>query len=235
MIQTRTAAIALALALTATAHANNERRVTPEDPLFIEYRVEPGVTGVPDTFVVFLGQTEALEPGTGQRITSLSNQGRGLGGHVTSVFGDVVGAIDMDPGATFVSDGSPYTALEPGVLEIGSFDDLALGTEGGLIRLSISTGALVVDLDDIRIEWGRGTGPDAYTPSDVQPEIAATYVGSPCYVDFDRNGTLDVFDFLAFQNAYALGDYRADCDGCGSLNIFDFLCFVSMFDEGCPE
>ncbi len=234
MIHARIPATVLALALSATAHANNERRVTPEDPLFIEFRVEPGVTGVPDTFVVFLGQTEALEPGTGQRITSFDNQGRGLGGHVTTAFGDVVGAIDMDPGATFISDGSPYTTLEPGVLEIGSFDDLALGTEGGLIRLSISTGALVVDLDDIRIEWGQATGPDTYTASDVQPEITAMYVGSPCYADFDRSGELDVFDFLAYTNAFQAGNYRADCDGCGSLDIFDFLCFVSMFNEGCP-
>lgn len=233
MNRTSTATV-LALLCAATAHANNERRVTPEDPLFIEFRVEAGVTGVPDTFVVYLGQPEASEPGTGQRITSLQNQGSGIGAHDTTTFGDVVGTIDMDPGATFISDGSPYTTLEPGVVEISGLSALAAGTEGGLVRLTITSGVLIVDLDDVRIEWGEGTGPDTYTPSDVQPEITAMYVGSPCYADFDRSGTLDVFDFLAYQNAFAVGDYRADCDGCGTLNIFDFLCFLSMFDDGCP-
>jgi hypothetical protein len=227
-------ATVLALLCAATAQANNERRITPDEPLYIEFRVDPGVSGVPDTLVVYLGQPEATEPGTGQRITSLQNQGRGLGGHVTSVFGDVVGPIDMDPGATFISDGSPYTTLEPGVVEIDGLSELAMGTEGGLIKLSITTGVLIVDLDDVRVEWGQATGPDAYTPSDVQPEITALYVGSPCYADFDRNGSLDVFDFLAYQNAFAAGDYRADCDGCGSLDLFDFLCFLSMFGDGCP-
>lgn len=231
-IATSTAAILLGC--TAMAHANNERRVTPDEPLFIEFRVDPGVTGTPDTFVVYLGQPQATEPGTGQRSTRLSNQGLGIAFHQTSLFGDVVGPIDMDPGATFTSAGSPYTQLDPGEVEIGGLSAMAMGTESGLIELNITSGVLIVDLDDIRIEWGEGTGPDAYTPSDVQPEITAMYVGSPCYVDFDRNGTLDVFDFLAYQNAFAIGDYRADCDGCGSLDLFDFLCFLTRFDDGCP-
>lgn len=227
-------ATALALVCAATAHANNERRITPDDPLFIEFRVDPGVTGVPDTFVVSLGQPEATDPGTGQRSTRLSNQGLGIAFHQTSVFGDVVGPIDMDPGATFADPGSPYTVLDPGEIDVGALGAMASGTESGLIELSITSGVLIVDLDDVRIEWGQGAGPDTYTPSDVQPEITDMYVGSPCYADFDRNGTLDVFDFLAYQNAFAVGDYRADCDGCGSLDIFDFLCFLTLFNDGCP-
>lgn len=234
MIHNRTIAAASLLALVAAAHANNERRVTPDEPLYIEFRVEPGVTGVPDTFVVYLGQPEALTPGTGTRITSLSNQGVGIGGHETSLFGDVVGTLDMDPGATLVSDGSPYTVLDPGSIEIGGLSAMAMGTESGLVRLTVTSGVLIVDLDDVRLEWGEGVDAETYTPSDVQPEITAMYVGSPCFADFDRSGTLDVFDFLAFQNAFAVGDYRADCDGCGTLNIFDFLCFLTRFDDGCP-
>ncbi len=234
MTRTRIAALTTALGCTAVAHANNERRITPDEPLFIEFRVDAGVSITPDTFAVFLGEPEATDPGTGERVTRLLNRGVAIAIHQTSVFGDVVGPIDMNPGATFTDLGTPYTLLDPGVIDSGALGAMAMGTESGLIELSITSGVLIVDLDDVRVEWGQATGSDAYTPGDVQPEITAMYVGSPCYADFDRSGSLDVFDFLAYQNAFTLSDYHADCDGCGSLDIFDFLCFLTQFDAGCP-
>ena len=222
------------LMLAAAAHANNERRVTPDEPLFIEFRIDPGTTIVPDTFVVGLGQPEALEPGTGARSTFLRNQGVGLGVHRTTLLGDEVGVIDLDPAASFIDGSSPYTLLDPGVVDVGALGELAMGTESGIIELRVTSGELIVDLDDVRLEWGVGTGPDSYDPSDVQPEITAVYVGTPCYADFDRNGSLDVFDFLAYIDAVDRGDYRADCDGCGSIDLFDFLCFQRAFAAGCP-
>ncbi|MFI4883298.1 MAG: GC-type dockerin domain-anchored protein [Phycisphaerales bacterium JB064] len=54
-----------------------------------------------------------------------------------------------------------------------------------------------------------------------------------CYADFDMSGALDLFDFLAFQNAFDSGDLAADCDEDGSLTLFDFLCFQNAFDAGC--
>ncbi len=220
--------------LTSVAIANNERRITPDDPLFIEFRVDAGSSITPDTLVVVLGQTEALAPGTGERFTFLRNGALGIGGHQTSEFGDVVGEIDLDPAAAFIDGTSPYTETDPGVVDAGSLGAMALGTESGLIRVEITTGELIVDLDEVRLEWGVGTGPDSIDPSDVQPEITAMYVGTPCYADFDRSGELDVFDFLAYIDAFDRRDYRADCDGCGSLDIFDFLCFQSRFVAGCP-
>jgi hypothetical protein len=57
--------------------------------------------------------------------------------------------------------------------------------------------------------------------------------GAPeCYADFDGNGTLDLFDFLAYVNAFN-GGGDADCDGNQSLDLFDFLCFVNAFNAGC--
>jgi hypothetical protein len=60
-----------------------------------------------------------------------------------------------------------------------------------------------------------------------------------CFADFDKSGTLDIFDFLGFQNAFAAGDRSADCDGDQRLTIFDFLCFQNSFGEaqrfGCPS
>jgi len=69
--------------------------------------------------------------------------------------------------------------------------------------------------------------------------FVARYV--PCYADLDTStgaGTLDIFDFLAFQNAFVLGELAAcDCDtstGWLVCDIFDFLCFQSAFVNGCP-
>ena len=56
---------------------------------------------------------------------------------------------------------------------------------------------------------------------------------APCVADFDGNGTLDIFDFLAFQNAFDAGDLAADLDGDGILTLFDFLAFQNEFDAGC--
>jgi hypothetical protein len=57
--------------------------------------------------------------------------------------------------------------------------------------------------------------------------------GEPCRADFDGDGQLTIFDFLAFQNAFDAGDPAADFDGDGSLTIFDFLQFQNEFDAGC--
>ncbi len=57
--------------------------------------------------------------------------------------------------------------------------------------------------------------------------------GDDCYADFNGDGALDLFDFLAFVNSFNAGGGDADCDGDGELNLFDFLCFVNAFNAGC--
>jgi hypothetical protein len=54
-----------------------------------------------------------------------------------------------------------------------------------------------------------------------------------CYADFTQDGLLDLFDFLAYVNAYNAGEKVADCDANGGLDLFDFLCFVNAFNAGC--
>ena len=55
-----------------------------------------------------------------------------------------------------------------------------------------------------------------------------------CLGDFDGDGQLTLFDFLAYQNAFGQGRTSADCDGDGALTLFDFLCFQNAFALGCP-
>ena len=54
-----------------------------------------------------------------------------------------------------------------------------------------------------------------------------------CRADMTGDGSLDLFDFLEFQNAFAMADARADFDGDGSFTIFDFLEFQNAFALGC--
>jgi len=54
-----------------------------------------------------------------------------------------------------------------------------------------------------------------------------------CRADFDGDGSLTLFDFLAFLDAFDAQEPRADLDGDGSFTLFDFLAFQSDFDAGC--
>lgn len=55
-----------------------------------------------------------------------------------------------------------------------------------------------------------------------------------CAGDFNADGDLDLFDLLAFQDAYGRGSSRADLSPpIGTLNLFDFLAFQSAFGAGC--
>lgn|GEM_PF-4276419 len=54
-----------------------------------------------------------------------------------------------------------------------------------------------------------------------------------CRADFDGDGSLTIFDFLAYQNAFDSGSRCADFDADGVLTIFDFLRFQNEFAAGC--
>lgn len=59
-------------------------------------------------------------------------------------------------------------------------------------------------------------------------EFADVYAyGNPA--DFNEDGVLNIFDFLAFQGAIVAGDLKADFNFDGVLNIFDFLAFQAAF------
>ncbi|MCA9279872.1 MAG: hypothetical protein H6815_05430 [Phycisphaeraceae bacterium] len=57
---------------------------------------------------------------------------------------------------------------------------------------------------------------------------------SACYADCDKSGSLNIFDYICFGNAYSANDPYADCDGSGSLNVFDYICFGNEYASGCP-
>jgi subtilisin family serine protease len=57
--------------------------------------------------------------------------------------------------------------------------------------------------------------------------------GDECYADYNGDGTLDLFDFLAFTNDFNAGEGKANCDNEGGFDLFDFLCFTNAFNAGC--
>lgn len=132
-------------------------------------------------------------------------------------------------------------ATEPDLLQI----DPATGTVLAVIPLSDPTvgsvpGSIAFERDGTlvmaelafhlwEIDIATGTMTLRTTTTDGPQGLGLV----PCIADFNRDGSLDIFDFLAFQNAFDLGLRRADLDGDGILTLFDFLAFQNEFDAGC--
>ncbi|MEO1008262.1 MAG: S8 family serine peptidase [Planctomycetota bacterium] len=120
-------------------------------------------------------------------------------------------------------------------------DDLVVDNDGlhGMVEIGTEV-ALLAGKHALRVEFfeaGGGAGvifslrdtdgvKQVVSAGDLSRDLA-------CPADFDGDGELSIFDFLAFQNAFDAGDPSADFDGDGSLSIFDFLAFQNAFDAGC--
>ncbi|MDX2147051.1 MAG: GC-type dockerin domain-anchored protein [Planctomycetota bacterium] len=58
-------------------------------------------------------------------------------------------------------------------------------------------------------------------------------IAPPNRGDFDGNGQVDLFDYLAFVAAFAVEDPSADFDGSGQVDLFDYLDFAAAFASSC--
>ncbi len=117
-------------------------------------------------------------------------------------------------------------------------DSMTAGAGAEVVGTFDSTsgdGAIIVANGDTTLF--NGFDYDSMTDGEVRDLLAAQLgwlgTGDDCYADFDGDGSLTIFDFLAFQNAFDGGDLAADCDEDGILTLFDFLCFQNAFDAGC--
>ncbi|MBU6413660.1 MAG: hypothetical protein KGS45_09305 [Planctomycetes bacterium] len=54
-----------------------------------------------------------------------------------------------------------------------------------------------------------------------------------CAADFNRDRTVDFFDYLDFVAAFSGSSATADFDFSGTLDLFDYLDFVGHFAQGC--
>lgn len=112
-------------------------------------------------------------------------------------------AIDDD--VSWMIDDTTISAVSP--------DGVVTGLQTGTTQLTVM------------VDTGSGV---------LEDSVAVRVLGiEPCRPDLDGDGELTIFDFLAFQNAFDVGDPIADFDGDGSFTIFDFLAFQNEFDAGC--
>jgi hypothetical protein len=54
-----------------------------------------------------------------------------------------------------------------------------------------------------------------------------------CIADCNGNGSLNILDFVCFQQKFQAGEQSADINGDGNLNILDFVAFQQKFQQGC--
>ncbi|MEQ8845171.1 MAG: GC-type dockerin domain-anchored protein [Phycisphaerales bacterium] len=138
----------------------------------------------------------------------------------------------MDGVVTFFGGTSGFrprvTNLNPGARAIAEWDDGRVLVAVGANEQRVDLGFYPPPSTVSATFWDITTDGDLML---VQSLLFAA--GGGCRADFDGDGQLTIFDFLAFQNAFDAGDPLADFDGDGSLTIFDFLAFQNEFDAGC--
>ena len=135
--------------------------------------------------------------------------------------------FDLAAENVIVNDGGVNDSILIGM----QFADGAAPASGGVVTDPCAA-TLVTDLD------GAPNPVLSWVSGDIVIRAVVTPV---CYADFDKSGaagSLDIFDFLAFQTAFVSNDRLAcGCDtnsGPDLCDIFDFLCFQDAFVGGCP-
>ncbi|MEQ9095553.1 MAG: GC-type dockerin domain-anchored protein [Phycisphaerales bacterium] len=132
------------------------------------------------------------------------------------------------------------------VLLLGSAGSPPYGGATILFRLDAATGSEIARATSTAVTPGEMHFDDqanvyvttrTFNGTTGQTTMTAWKMGAigetACPADFDGDGELTLFDFLAFQNAFDAGDPSADFDGDGELTLFDFLAFQNAFDAGC--
>ncbi len=120
---------------------------------------------------------------------------------------------------------------------LGEWRDLTEVVSDGSDQTTFVASATPIPLDaygdtfQVRFTTPGSDVTDLWFIDDVRVQVISD--DPTCRADLDGDGSLTLFDFLAFQNAFDSGDPIADFDGDGSLTLFDFLAFQNEFDAGC--
>jgi hypothetical protein len=160
-----------------------------------------------------------------------------------------------DAGTLVFAGRTPVGSVNPSEMYVGDFapdgagpDVMTVNDDGGSISVFENLGALAfgaalvlptgVNPQFAAVADFDGSGSDDIAVTNRDSNTTSVFInsaagGDPCLADFDGDGALTLFDFLAFQTAFDTGNPRADIDGDGALSLFDFLAFQNLFSAGC--
>ncbi|MFG0283938.1 MAG: CHRD domain-containing protein [Phycisphaerales bacterium JB039] len=157
--------------------------------------------------------------GTGKAFVSLDTSAATIKWEITfqDLSGPAVGAHFHGPAGPGATAGIR--------LNIGSVSGLTSPMVGSAMIDDMMAQEIIDGLWYVNIHTGM------HPPGEIRGQVVDA---AGCYADCDGSGGLDFFDFLCFQNAFALGEPYADCDASGALDFFDFLCYQNEFGAGCP-
>ncbi|MGD1914622.1 MAG: GC-type dockerin domain-anchored protein [Phycisphaerales bacterium] len=159
----------------------------------------------------------------------------------------IIGAVTADPGGdewagesyvVYGRDGASGAGF-PAIVRLSDLEQSTGFQLNGTGEFTQSAAALASagdvngdGRDDMIIAAPRADGGGL----DASGECSIVYGRDPvaCAPDLNGDGSLDVADFLAFQNFFDARDPAADFDGDGRFTLFDFLGFQNAFDAGCP-
>ena len=161
----------------------------------------------------------------------VADPGSTIEGTYSNVAGGLAGDGNIDLEPTYQPGSFRLASGSPGI-DAGSTDNLiadVLDMDGD----GDTSEPLPLDIDGLRRRADDPATPDTGAGTSPLPDMGAYELGATCRPDLDGDGSLTIFDFLAFQTAFDAGDPVADFDGDGVLTLFDFLAFQNAFDAGC--
>ncbi len=184
-----------------------------------------------------------LPGGADSQIAALNNA------HLAAGFSRAAGGAVHAMLVTLNNAGQPVARTDLGTLGGTGYSYAnGLNDSGAVVGVSndravLWTGGIIADLNTM-LPPGSGWHLQSATAINQSGQIVGwgLHHGQPrpfrltpgaCYADFNHDHVLDLFDFLAFVNAFNAADPSADCTADGSFDLFDFLCFVNAFNAGC--
>jgi hypothetical protein len=94
-------------------------------------------------------------------------------------------------------------------------------------------GCLLHNVTSVRFFYGNPEDFFIFQQWDTGADNVSIEFESPCPADLNGDGAINVQDFLAFLQLYALADLRADFNYDGVVNIQDFLVYLSLYGFPC--